>query len=182
MEIVKGQQPEEKINPKPDPKLVASQLHLWQLVFNKKDGIDNRQKVMEAFLQFWNDGAETLEIPGNCMLAGQIIGDPWGRFRNCEWVRTSKLVSISRVAPEGIIPSPEAIEVMGTDSADGVTPIAHGKTPLWAKTEKGNYYFFYRHDKTKPMTNLLFDLAHDGRLNEEPRHYLMPMFGDPDLM
>ena len=80
------------------------QLRDWTLLFLKKDGRDNRNKIAKEFAEFWDDiDQDVITITGNCYLAGHVFGI--NNTKNGSRYVTDRIISVERKLKKSMIVS-----------------------------------------------------------------------------
>lgn len=131
------------------------QLRDWTLLFLKKDGRDNRNKIAKVFAEFWDDmDQNVIEIPGNCYLAGHVFGI--NNTKNGSRYITDKIISIER-------------KEIGDNNV--INRFRHDL--FCAETVSGKRVSFYGDRFDLLMLLLMHDVL-EGQLDQRIGHYLHP--------
>lgn len=133
----------------------------WELYFNKANGYENRVIVIKAFANFLEDPkADKLEIPGKCMLGGNVFRREG--FNDGDEIFTSDIKSVERI-----------------EHGDN-KGVPHDL--MCATTISGSKYYFYSDDYNAYMFLMLGDLIHTGKLNQRRYFYLKREFRGSKLI
>ena len=131
------------------------QLRDWTLLFLKKDGRDNRNKIAKGFAEFWDDmDQNVIKITGNCYLAGHVFGV--NNTKNGSRYVTDRIISVER-------------KIIGKSGVKN--RFRHDL--LCAETASGRKFFFYG-DMFDYLMLLLMNDSSEGRINQKKDYYLHP--------
>ena len=133
----------------------------WELYFEGENGYDNRFNIMKAFTEFWESPKlGKLEMPGKCMLGGQVFGRKG--FEDGAEIFTSDIQSVERLEHDRFSGAPHDL--------------------MCATTVSGSKYYFYSDDHNAYMALMLGDIIHMGQLDQRRYYYLVPEYRGSQLI
>lgn len=134
----------------------------WELYFKSADGEENREAVVKAFAEFFEDcKAEKLEIPGKTMLGGLVYGREG--FKDGELIFTSSIKTIEKIE---------------RSSDENGNPL----DLLRASTATGSEYYLYSDEYNAYMFLMLGDIIHMGKLSPRRNRYVMKELRSEELL
>lgn len=136
-------------------------MNKWSLYFKEAYGLENRDKVVREFVDFWQNSAmDKIEIPGKCTLGGRVYGREG--FRDGDPIFTSNIKCIERVERGS----------------------RHGQPHdfMCATTESGSKYYFYSDEYDAGMFMMIGDLIHTRGLRQKRYCYLPPQFRGSEFL
>ena len=127
----------------------------WELYFDKKDGLGNRETVAKAFYDFWKEPtAKQLIMPGRCGIGGNVFNHH--TYSDNEMILSSRVISIDSIKRSDYYGIPHDL--------------------MCANTATGSKYYFYSNEYNTFMFIMIGDLVRLGHLNPNPNYYLGPEF------
>ena len=121
----------------------------WEILFNYRDGYDNREEIMENFQKLWNRELDKIPVE-KAFLSGRIYGRKG--FTDGDEIVTSFIQTIERIETAGKPDRPNDL--------------------LCATTKSGSKYYFSLWNCSEHVTMMLRDLDEGGKLSDLRYHYL----------
>ena len=138
-----------------------SMVKKWELYFGHDEGYENRFTIMKAFANFFERGnIKTIEIPGKCVLGGEVFGRDG--FNDGDKILTSYVKTIERIDHWYRNGVPHDL--------------------MCAITVSGSKYYFYSDEYNAYMSLMLGDMINFGKLDGRRYYYLPPEFHGSDVL
>lgn len=140
---------------------IVTDVREWQFYFRLRDGLENREKVLNALVDFFdNPEAMRLSIPGKCKLGGRF---DWSRelgFYDGYEIEASYVDFIFRTNAGALLP------LDGSRYSENLSD-----KMFCVQVSTGRRFIFKKETMSHHMKEMLNDVR-EGKLNNEANHYL----------
>ncbi len=141
----------------------TAQLKDWLLLFEKEDGLENRELAMEDFYRIWNNPRiKEVQIRGKLKMGGEIYG--CHGCHNGDQMITSYITSIKRLTH-------------GEPRANRFP-----RDIMCATTDTGEVYFFNSDQFHLCAAILFWDMANGNPLEKAEHYYVYPAYKKAEFM
>ena len=141
----------------------TAQLKDWLLLFEKEDGLENRELAMEDFYRIWNNPQiKQVQIRGKLKRGGEIYGCHGSH--NGDQMVTSYITSIKRLTH-------------GEPRANRFP-----RDIMCATTDTGEVYFFNSDQFHLCAAILFWDMANGNPLEKAEHYYVYPAYKKAEFM